>query len=171
MRSRWLLCPVMGAIFMLATASPVPGNAGNAARAAGHHMTEQGHAGIQSMMAAYNAALNGSDTAAVLPLYTEGGVFMAPFSQSSIGRDAIKVAYDHVFAELKFDVKFDIAEIVQIAPDWAFVRTNSAGTTLHHSTGKTTSEANQELFVLEKGHDGKWRIARYSFSPTNPPAA
>ena len=134
-------------------------------------MTEQAHAGIENTMAAYNAALNGGDTAAVLPLYTEDGVFMAPFTQSSIGRDAVRLAYDHVFAELKFNVKFNIAEIVQVAPDWAFVRTNSAGTTLHHSTGETTSEANQELFVLEKHHDGKWRIARYSFSPTNPPGA
>ena len=134
-------------------------------------MTAEAHAGIESMMAAYNAALNGGDTAAVLPLYTHGGVFMAPYTPSSVGEDAVKVAYDEVFAELKFDVKFNIAEIVPMAPNWAFVRTNSTGTTLHHSTGKITSEANQELFVLERGNDGKWRIARYSFSPTNPPSA
>jgi ketosteroid isomerase-like protein len=51
------------------------------------------------------------------------------------------------------------------------VRTNSAGTTGHASTGRTTAEANQELFIFRKDGDGKWRIARYSFSPTNPPAA
>ena len=70
---------------------------------------------------------------------------------------------------MRFDVRFDIAEVAVVAPDWAFVRTNSAGTTLHHSTGKSVSEANQELFVMRKGDDGQWRIARYSFSPTNPP--
>jgi ketosteroid isomerase-like protein len=32
-------------------------------------------AGIRETMAAYNAALNGGRTAAVLPLYTEDGVF------------------------------------------------------------------------------------------------
>lgn len=126
-------------------------------------------AAIRSTLATYNAALNGGNTAAVLPLYTADGIFMAPFSASSIGQDAVRQAYDQVFAELKFSVKFDIAEVVQVAPDWAFVRTNSAGTTLHHSTGKTTSEANQELFVLRRGQDNMWRIARYSFSPTNPP--
>ena len=81
----------------------------------------------------------------------------------------MKVAYDHVFDELKFHVKFDIAELVVMSPEWAFVRTNSGGITDHHWTGKTTSEANQELFILRKGDDGEWRIARYSFSPTNPP--
>ena len=134
-------------------------------------LTPQGaaEAAIRNTLATYNAALNEGKTAAVLPLYTADGIFMAPFSQSSIGQAEVRQAYDRVFDELKFDVKFKIVEVVQMAPDWAFVRTNSAGTTLHHSTGKTTSEANQELFVLRKGDDDMWRIARYSFSPTNPP--
>lgn len=124
---------------------------------------------IRAVLASYNAALNGGQTAAVLPIYTPDGIFMAPYSPSFIGQTAIRKAYDAVFAELKFDVRFDIAEVLQIAPAWAFVRTNSAGTTLHHSTGKTTAEANQELFIFRKGDDGSWRIARYSFSPTSPP--
>jgi ketosteroid isomerase-like protein len=95
---------------------------------------------------------------------------MPPYSPSAIGKEAVRTAYDKVFQELKFDVKFTIAELVVLAPDWAFVRTNSAGTTGHASTGKTTTEANQELFIFRKDGDGKWRIARYSFSPTNPPS-
>ena len=39
----------------------------------------------------------------------------------------------------------------------------------HRSLGKKLAEANQELFIFKKGDDGKWRIARYSLSPTNPP--
>jgi uncharacterized protein (TIGR02246 family) len=127
-------------------------------------------AALREVMAAYNVALNGGKTAAVLPLYTQDGVFMSPYSQSAIGRVAVRKAYDAVFEELKFHVKFSIAELVVMAPDWAYVRTNSAGTTDHHSTGKTTAEANQELFIFKKGDDGKWRIARYSFSPTTPPS-
>jgi uncharacterized protein (TIGR02246 family) len=126
-------------------------------------------AGIKETMAAYNAALNGGQPAAVLPLYTDDGVFMPPYSDSAVGKAAVKTAYDKVFNELKFHVEFTIAELVVMAPTWGYVRTNSAGTTDHHSTGKSTAEANQELFVFAKGGDGKWRIARYSFSPTNPP--
>jgi uncharacterized protein (TIGR02246 family) len=126
-------------------------------------------AGIRETMRAYNAALNGGDTAAVLPLYTDDGVFMPPYSQSAVGKEAVKKAYDKVFDELQFRVQFAVAELVVMAPTWAYVRTNSVGTTDHHSSGKTTAEANQELFILEKGNDGKWRIARYSFSPTSPP--
>ena len=37
--------------------------------------------GIEETLAAYNAALNGGNTAAVLPLYTADGVFMPPYSR------------------------------------------------------------------------------------------
>jgi uncharacterized protein (TIGR02246 family) len=129
----------------------------------------QDDAAIRSVLASYNDALNGGKTSAVLPLYADDGVFMPPFSQSAVGKSSVEKAYNAVFDELKFHVKFNIAELVVMAPRWAYVRTNSAGTTDHHSTGKTSAEANQELFIFEKGDDGKWRIARYSFSPTNPP--
>ena len=127
-------------------------------------------AAIREVMASYNDALNGGKTAGVMPLYADDGVFMPPYSQSAVGKAAVKTAYDAVFGELKFHVKFTIAELVVMAPRWAYVRTNSAGTTDHHSTGRTTAEANQELFIFRKGDDGKWRIACYSFSPTNPPS-
>jgi uncharacterized protein (TIGR02246 family) len=126
-------------------------------------------AAIRNVMASYNDALNGGRTAAVMPLYADDGVFMPPYSQSAVGKASVEKAYDAVFDELKFNVKFTIAELVVMAPRWAYVRTNSAGTTGHHSTGRTTEEANQELFIFRKGDDGGWRIARYSFSPTNPP--
>src|SRR5215469_1761946 len=125
---------------------------------------------IRGALASYNLALNGGKAAAVLPLYTEGGIFMAPYSPSAIGQEAVRRAYDAVFEELKFNVKFDIAELVQMAPTWAYVRTNSTGTTAHRSTGKTTAEANQELFIFRKDDDQRWRIARYSFSPIKPPS-
>jgi uncharacterized protein (TIGR02246 family) len=127
-------------------------------------------AAIRRVLASYSDALKGGKTAAVLPLYAEDGVFMPPYSQSAVGKEAVGKAYDAVFGELKFHVRFTIAELVMMGPSWAYVRTNSAGTTEHHSTGKTTAEANQELFIFRKGEDGRWRIARYSFSPTNPPA-
>jgi uncharacterized protein (TIGR02246 family) len=126
---------------------------------------------IRSVMASYNDALNSGSTDAAMLLYAEDGVFMPPYSQSAVGREVVRKAYDAVFAELKFNVKFTIAELVVMAPNWAYVRTNSAGVTGHASTGKTTAEANQELFIFRKGENGQWRIARYSFSPTNPPGA
>jgi uncharacterized protein (TIGR02246 family) len=123
---------------------------------------------ISSVMAAYETALNASDAQAVMPLYAEDGVFMPQNAESLIGKVAVRQAYDAVFKAITLKVKFTIAEIVVIAPQWAFVRTNSAGTQKINATGATSREANQELFIFKKGDDGKWRIARYCFSTTNP---
>ena len=125
--------------------------------------------GVTALLAKYNEALNASSTDAVMPLYAEDGVFMPPYSQSAVGLAAVRRAYDAVFKAITLNVNFTIAEIVELGPGWAFARTNSAGTTTDHATGAKSAEGNQELFVLKRDDDGSWKIARYSFSPTNPP--
>ena len=95
---------------------------------------------------------------------------MQPYGPSFIGTEAIRQAYDADFRAFRLDVAFDIAELVIMAPTWAFVRTNSAGTNTLAATQAQSAEGNQELFILHKS-DASWRIARYSFSTTNPPQA
>ena len=124
---------------------------------------------VTALLAKYNDALNASSTDAVMPLYAEDGVFMPPYSQSAVGSAAVRQAYDAVFRSITLNVKFTISEIVEMAPDWAFARTNSAGVTTEHATGAQSAEGNQELFIFKKDCNGAWKIARYSFSPTNPP--
>jgi len=119
-------------------------------------------------MSSYEAALTASNTDAVMPLYAEDGVFMAPNNQSAVGKAAVRRAYDAVFKAIMLKVKFTIAELVVMSPQWAFVRTNSAGTQKINATGATSAEANQELFIFKKSDEGRWQIARYSFSTTNP---
>jgi len=123
---------------------------------------------VAETLSAYNQALNSSDTNAVMPLYAQDGVFMPPYSPSAVGLAEVRKAYDAVFAVIQLTVKSQIAEIVEMSPDWVFARTNSAGTTLNHATGAISKEGNQELFIFRKEKDGKFRIARYSFSTTNP---
>ena len=125
---------------------------------------------VAAVMARYQDALNGSDTDTVINLYAPDGVFMPQNSPSSIGAKAVRQAYDAVFNAITLTVEFKIAEIRQLAPDWALVRTNSAGTVRIHATGQVSPEANQELFVFQK-IDGAWKVARYCFSTTNPPGA
>jgi uncharacterized protein (TIGR02246 family) len=123
---------------------------------------------IAALLARYQDALNQSSTDAVMKLYAQDGVFMPQNSPSSVGAQAVRKAYDAVFDAIKLSVKFDIAEIRQLAPDWAFARTNSAGRVKVNATAETAAEGNQELFVFQKV-DGDWKIARYCFSATNPP--
>jgi uncharacterized protein (TIGR02246 family) len=124
---------------------------------------------ITALLAKYNGALNASSTEAVMPLYAEDGVFMPPYSQSAVGAEAVRKAYAAVFNAITLNVRFTIAEMVELGAGWAFARTNSAGTTTDHATGNKSAEGNQELFIFRQNHNGAWKIARYSFSPTNPP--
>ena len=125
---------------------------------------------VAAVLAKYEHALNQSDTDAVMRLYASDGVFMPQNSPSSVGADEIRRAYDAVFKTIKLTVQFNVAEVVELAPDWVFARTNSAGTVKIHATGAGGPEANQELFLFQK-IDGTWKIARYCFSTTNPPRA
>jgi len=123
---------------------------------------------IAAVLMKYEDALNRSDTGAVMKLYAPDAVFMAQNFLSSVGADALRKAYDGIFRTITLTVKFAIAEVKQVASDWAFARTNSAGTVKVNATGQSNPEANQELFVFQKiGTD--WKIARYCFSTTNPP--
>lgn len=93
---------------------------------------------VAEVLDAYNIALNSSDTNAVMPLYAEDGVFMPPYSSSAVGAAELRKAYDAVFKAIRLTVKFNVAEIVEMSPDWVFARTNSTGTTLNHATGATS---------------------------------
>ena len=125
---------------------------------------------VAAVLGNYQDALNKSDTDAVMKLYASDGVFMPQNSPSSVGTDEVRRAYDAVFQTIKLTVKFTAAEVVEIAPNWVFARTNSAGTVKVHASGAGGPEANQELFLFQK-IDGAWKIARYCFSTTNPARA
>jgi len=119
---------------------------------------------VAAVLAKYQDALNQSDTDAVMKLYASDGVFMPQHSPSSIGTDAVRKAYEAVFKTIKLTVKFNVAEVLEMAPNWCSRAPISAGKVKVHTTGEGGPEANQELFVFQK-IDGTWKIARYCFLP------
>jgi uncharacterized protein (TIGR02246 family) len=126
-------------------------------------------AAIKSVMSKYQDALNASSTDQAMPLYVDDGVFMRPDNQAAVGKAQLRDAYDAVFKAITLHVKFTIHEIVLMSPEWAFVRTDSAGTNKINATGATSAEGRKDLFIFHKDADGVWKIARYSFSSTDPP--
>ena len=132
-------------------------------------MSEQDKAAVREVLARYESALNASDTDAVMQLYAEDGVFMPQHFPSAVGSDAVRQAYNGVFSTIRLSVRFDIVEVETMSSDWAFARTNSAGTVTILADDTGGPEANQELFLFRKTDAGEWKIARYCFSTTNPP--
>ena len=108
---------------------------------------EQAAAGV---LKKYGDAFNRSDTDAATELYASDAVFMPQHSPSSVGAAAVRKAYDALFNAITLQVKFEIAEVKQLASDWVLARTNSAGKVKIHATGESGPEANQQLFVFQK---------------------
>ncbi len=133
----------------------------------GAHAAASDQENIHAVLKAYEQVLNASDVDGVLKLYSEDGVFMSPNNPSAVGIDQVEAAYTGAFQAIDLNVEFDIVEVEVISDDFAFARTNSTGTVTINATGDKFPEGNQELFVLQK-IDGDWKIARYSFSTTNP---
>ena len=127
-----------------------------------------GQAEIEDVLQTYEMALNASDTEAVLTVFAPDGVFMAPNNPSTVGADAIRASYNGIFQAITFDTELTVEEVVQVAPNWAFVRTSSNGHVTVKSLDQRVPDANHELFVFHKGDDDEWKIARYSFATTNP---
>ena len=122
---------------------------------------------IKETLARYEQALNASDVDAVLALYGSEPVFMPQHAQAMIGRDAVRRAYEQVFATIRLDVRFEVHE-VEVHGDRAWARTSSAGRTTLLASGEHSDEGNNELFVLVE-EDGHWRIHRYLFATNQPP--
>lgn len=123
---------------------------------------------IEAILDRYETALNASDTDAVMAVYAPDGVFMPQHAMPQVGTDAIRAAYDGVFAAIDLDIDFILDEIVVLSDDWAYARTRSEGTTLIKANGAKVPEGNQEIFLLQRQEDGSWKVARYIFSTTNP---
>ena len=100
---------------------------------------------IAAVLKKYEDALNASSTDAVMPLYAEDGVLMPTALDVQRWRAAVRNAYKAVFAAIQLTVRFEIVEVRQIAADWAFARTNSAGTVQIHANGQRGAEATRNF--------------------------
>ncbi len=134
--------------------------------------TQQAKTKITEQLRSYEQALNASDTASVLKLYSEDGIFIPEYSQPVVGREAVGAVYTQIFKTIKLNVRFKIDEIQPLSRDWAFARTQSSGTVKVLGTDKPESaEGNNEIFILHRESDGQWRIARYLFASNKAPHA
>ena len=121
---------------------------------------------VQSVLQSYEAALNSNDIDTILSLYGREPVFMPQHAPALVGRDAVRVGYEQVFATIKLDVSFTIHEVEEVGA-WAWARTSSAGRTRILAVDAEVAEGNNELFVFRR-EDGAWKIHRYLFSTTQP---
>ena len=123
----------------------------------------------ESVLKAYENALNSHDPKAVMALYGSDPIFIPQNAEAFIGREAVQARYQHGSQAIKVNVVFTIHEIVEMG-DLAYGRTTSVGQQEVLATHKISREANNELFIFRR-EQGQWKIHRYMFAASNPPAA
>jgi uncharacterized protein (TIGR02246 family) len=121
---------------------------------------------VREAISAYEKGLNTSDAAGVVKLFTADAVVMAPNNSPAVGKEVIGKVYEGLFKAVKLDIKFEVDEVKVLSDKWAMARTRSKFT-VKVGDAAPQPDANQELFLFQK-EDGQWRIARYSYSSTNP---
>jgi uncharacterized protein (TIGR02246 family) len=120
--------------------------------------------GIGNVIMAYGKALNDKNIDDILQLFSEDGVLVLQGAQTSIGTENIKKIYTLLFESIDFGLIFRIEEVVQMSPEWAFVRTTTSGQNLIRSNNKVNQANGHEIFILKKGSEEDWKIARYAGS-------
>ncbi|MZH98850.1 YybH family protein [Dickeya dianthicola] len=121
---------------------------------------------VQAVPLAYFSALRDRNIGALLAMYSEGGELSAPFMLPAAGASALRTTYENLFKAVRFEMTHKVGAVTIMSPTWALVRTSSTGSTITLATGEARRSAFEELFVLRKDDDGKWRIARYMTTPT-----
>lgn len=117
---------------------------------------------IEKVLSSYGNAISESNTVDLVSLYSKDGVLMPNGAPSLKGQEQLKTAYENLFKAFELSVQYTVDEIT-LNRDYAYVRTNSKGTTLIRSKSETIPVNNKELFVLHKEND-QWRIAVYIFN-------
>ncbi len=123
---------------------------------------QQCRADIRLLLDSYQQALNDSATNRIVSLYTDDGIFMPSNKPTAVGREQVRLAYQHVFKALDLNVEFHVDEIEHHG-EIAFVRTTSDGEIKLLEDNITIKNNSREVFILKR-IDSKWKIYRYMFN-------
>ncbi len=123
---------------------------------------------LVALMERYVTALRSNNVEALVSLYASNGVFMREDMPAVVGHDALRAAYQKVFATLKVDLGFDIQETV-VGGDMAWMRSTSKGRIKTLATGAEADESFNQLIVFGR-EAGTWKIRCYLYASNKPGA-
>jgi uncharacterized protein (TIGR02246 family) len=126
--------------------------------------------GMRNTLAQYERAINGMSLEGALNVYEPDGIFMPNNGPTVVGKAALREYYiANIFGNVEsYALRFAPVEVISDG-NWGFVRVATTGMVVGKADGRATPRNNRALFVLHKGSDGVWRVARYLFN-ANPPA-
>jgi len=127
---------------------------------------DNARAQLEKVITLYGDYLTSGNVDGILELYSSDPVFMPEFAPPAVGRDAVRRAYEAVFAALKLNGRFTVYEMETLG-DRAWVRTSGSGRFTVLASGVEADIASSELFLFKR-EDGSWKIHRYIFNTAAP---
>ena len=120
-------------------------------------------AAIAKPVADYNRGLNTCDVDLAVKAWERDGIFMPPNQPATQGEQALRAWYKNYCNSTVANLKFTPVEMQRFG-DWAWLRVAITGTTTSKATSRATQQDNKALFIVHRGADGAWRIARYGLN-------
>ena len=127
-------------------------------------------AAIRKPVADYNRGLNTCDVEVAVKAWERDGVFMPPNQPAVEGEQALRAWYKNYCSRTVANLTFAPTEARRFG-DWAWLRVAITGTTTSKASRTVTQQDNKALFIVHRGADGTWRIARYGLNSNKTAAA
>ncbi len=119
-------------------------------------------AAIRDLARRYAAAFESEDVEAVLEVLTDDFVALSPAKPPLVGKDAVRPILAEDLAAMEIDrLRFTLEEIV-VTGSWAYAWGTSEAAFRVGSDADTTHVRGKVLWILRRGDDGVWRVARDS---------
>lgn len=112
---------------------------------------------IRELIDTWMDASRRGDLETLLGLMTHDIVFMTP-GREPFGKKDFR-AQSEAMSGVKMDGRAEIREI-RLLGDWAWIRNHIDLTVTPPGGGEPVHRAGYTLSILQKGDDGKWRLAR-----------
>jgi len=128
--------------------------------------TEADVAAIREVIAAYDAAVNAGDPAAITALYAEGAVSMPPDTVAFSFEDG-QPHMEEMFELNTFQLA-SVAEEIEVDGDLAYAHVWYEQNVTPTAGGETTAMQGNWVVILRRQDDGSWKMWREMWSYVPP---
>ena len=116
---------------------------------------------VQNYLAAMNEGYN---VPVLMDQFTEDAVVLNSNGRAIKGKADLTQAYNSVAGEVDFQISHSVEEVIPLGDNFAFIRMHGSGTLTMIKGGAVVPQELNEVFLVRKGSDGEFLIARYMFN-------
>ena len=122
---------------------------------------------IEDAESRWAAGMTKGDTAAVMSIYADDAILMAPGMKRASGRAAVAQAFTGMMSGMTVPAASLQVDDVIVAGDYA-IETGTYRMTEQPKTGKAMNDVGKFISIWKKQSDGSWKMTRDIFNSDGP---